>query len=74
MNATRVEFVVAAIQRADALTDSSIRKDPVKQYEFVKRTILDDESLTLDEKQDATKILTIDYDHLKVLYNLGTQM
>ncbi|GBB90872.1 hypothetical protein RclHR1_00180010 [Rhizophagus clarus] len=73
MTAIRIEFVVAAIQRADALINSNINNDLVKQYEFIKQTILNDESLTFDEKQVAIKLLTQDYDHFKVLYNLGTQ-
>ncbi|CAB4416168.1 unnamed protein product [Rhizophagus irregularis] len=73
MATIRNEFVIAAIQRADALTDSYIRNDITKRYEFLKQTILDDESLTKDEKWKAIEIITKDIDYDKVKTNKGTK-
>ena len=44
-----------AIDRARALTDYNILNDFTKRYEFQKQTILDDESLTTDEKKICDK-------------------
>src|SRR5947207_8384854 len=71
MSSIRYESVYAAIRRDDALTDSYIRNDINKRYEFVKQTILDDETLTIDEKTEAIKIITKDYDYFKILSNKG---
>ncbi|CAB4416167.1 unnamed protein product [Rhizophagus irregularis] len=73
MATIRYEFVFAAIQRADALTDPYIRIDVTKRYEFLKQTILDDESLTKDEKWKAIEIITKDIDYDKVKTNKGTK-
>ena len=73
MAAIRREFVNAALERADALIDNNIRNDVTKRYEFLKQTILDDESLTIDEKNEAINIITIDYDNNKILRNEGTK-
>ncbi|EXX60717.1 Kcc4p [Rhizophagus irregularis DAOM 197198w] len=74
MATIRREFVNDAIQRADALTDPYIRNyDVTKRFEFVKQTILDDESLTKNEKWEAIKIITNDYDYIKVKTNEGTK-
>ena len=73
MAAIRQEFVVAAIERAYALTDNSIRNDVTKTYEFRKQTILDDESLTIDEKTEAITTITQHYDYNKLVFNEGTK-
>jgi hypothetical protein len=73
MTTIRPEIIFAVIRKADALTDLSIRNDLIKRYEFVKQTILDDESLTMDEKRVAIMIITKDYDYFKVLHNVGTK-
>ncbi|GBC39686.2 kinase-like domain-containing protein [Rhizophagus irregularis DAOM 181602=DAOM 197198] len=73
MAAIRNETVLAAIIRASALTDPNIHNDITKLYEFRKQTLLDDESLTADERTEAIKKLTINYDHNKLLFNEGTK-
>src|SRR6266516_118611 len=69
----RQELVYAALDKADALTDFEEHKDINERYEFKKTTILNDESLNKDEKTEAIKILTIDYDKFKVIDNEGTK-
>src|ERR1051325_1750558 len=44
-----------------------------KKYEFRKQMILDDESLTADEKKYVISIMTRTYDHNKVHCNKGTK-
>ncbi|RGB40849.1 kinase-like domain-containing protein [Rhizophagus diaphanus] len=71
MATIRYELVFAAIQEADKLMDSDIRNNITKRYEFVNQTILDDESLTKDEKCKAIEIIYKDYDYIKVTSNEG---
>ena len=73
MAAIRYEFVSAAINKAFALTDNSIRNDDEKCHEFRKQTILADESLTKDEKSYAIKESAKDLDGYKLLYNRGSK-
>ncbi|PKC55746.1 hypothetical protein RhiirA1_475089 [Rhizophagus irregularis] len=44
-----------------------------KQYEFSKQTILNDESLTENEKSEAIRIITKTYDLNKLIFNEGTK-
>ena len=69
----RREFINAAIYRAVTLTDYNIYNDLIKAYEFQKPIILDDESLTIEEKAEAVKMLTMNHDNSKLLYNIGTK-
>ena len=73
MSTIRRELVAAAIHRTARLTDSNIHNDIHKRYEFQQQTILDDESLTTDEKSEAIKILNKNYDWNKVTFNEGTK-
>jgi hypothetical protein len=73
MTTVRQESIVAAIKRANALTDPHILNDLEKRHEFVKQKVLDDESLTIDERTEAIKIIIREYDYFKVLYNVGTK-
>ena len=73
MATIRREFVIAAIERSVALIDFNIHNNITKRYEFCKQTILDDESLTIDEKTEAINILTKDHDYFKLLKNEGTK-
>src|ERR1044071_3364653 len=70
MSAFREELIYAAISKAYNLTDDD---DFNKQYEFQKQTVVADESLTNDEKIEATRRLDKVYDQYKVLYNEGTK-
>src|SRR5579862_2243358 len=71
MSVIRKEYVQAAITRAHGLTDYSVHNDFHKQYEFLKQTVLADNSLTKDEKTYAIRWLNRDYDRDKVIKNSG---
>ena len=71
MSAIREDLVYVALYRAYNLVDYNIHDDIHKQTEFVKQTVLADESLTKDEKAEAIKILNETYDRNKLLYNEG---
>ena len=62
MSTIRHEKVITAIDRAYALLDYNIHDNIDKRHEFKQQIILDDKSLTEDEKSEATKWLNIDYD------------
>ncbi|RGB34617.1 kinase-like domain-containing protein [Rhizophagus diaphanus] len=62
-----------ALDRSYALIDCSIHNNQHKQYEFKKQTILDDDSLTENEKFEAIRILTKFYDIDKIFLNEGTK-
>jgi hypothetical protein len=70
MTDLRGEVIWAAYNRADALTDYTIQNTLGKVREFKKQIILADESLTEDEKSEAIKMLNVDYDYFRVLYNI----
>ena len=65
--------VNVALNRSYALMDSNVRFNAHKTYEFQKQTILDDESLTENEKSEAIRIITKNYDYNKLLLNEGTK-
>jgi hypothetical protein len=71
MSTIRKKFVNAAINRANMLIDYNIHDDIHKQNIFMLQTVFVDNSLTDDEKFEAIKILNIDYDRNKVMYNEG---
>ena len=68
-----IEKAHSAINRAFALTDFSIHNNLEKQHEFIKKTILADKSLTKDEKSYAMETLNENFDHVKILNNVGTK-
>ncbi|GBC08878.1 hypothetical protein RclHR1_08450006 [Rhizophagus clarus] len=65
------ELVNTAIKRAFALVDYNIYNDTHKRYEFKKQTILTDESLTENEKNEAIILITKAYDADKITFNEG---
>ena len=67
----RKKLVHAAISKAWVSIDYNIHKGFHKQYEFIKQTILADNSLTNDEKTYAIKDLNKIYDSNKVRLNEG---
>ncbi|EXX66998.1 Cdc15p [Rhizophagus irregularis DAOM 197198w] len=73
MSDIRYELVHAAINRAITSIDYNIYDDFHKIHEFKKQTILDDKSLTNNEKTYAIKDLNKTYDRYKVKYNYGTR-
>src|SRR5437763_11511527 len=73
MSAMRYELIAAANNRALNLIDHNIYNDIHKQYEFMKQTVLADKSLTKDEKTEAIRLLTKNYDYNKIIHNEGTK-
>src|SRR5689334_9334668 len=73
MSTIRDDVINAAISRAEYLIDGNIQNDIHKQHEFKKQTIFADDSLTNDEKAEAIRDLTKDYDRFKIIYNEGTR-
>src|ERR1051325_9201753 len=71
MSAIRNELDTAALSRSIQLIDYKIYDNIHNQHEFRQQTILDDKSLTKDEKTEAIRILTKTYDRNKVRYNEG---
>ena len=69
----RRKLVYDAVTRAYASTDSGIHDDITKRCEFRKKIILDDGSLTTDEKARVIKMLVKDYDRNKIRYNTGAK-
>ncbi|GBB94498.1 hypothetical protein RclHR1_23680003 [Rhizophagus clarus] len=68
------QLVNAAISRAFALIDYNILYNDIhKQYEFIKQTILADESLTESEKNEAIIMITKAYDGDKINSGQGTK-
>ncbi|GBB83237.1 hypothetical protein RclHR1_00100041 [Rhizophagus clarus] len=68
---TRKEVIHAALYRAFTLTDYAIKLN--EQHQFRKKIILDDKTLTKDEKSVTIKRLEEGYDYLKILFNEGTK-
>ncbi|GBC45407.2 kinase-like domain-containing protein [Rhizophagus irregularis DAOM 181602=DAOM 197198] len=68
---TDIRKANAAIKRAYTLIDFSIYNDVHKQYEFKRQAILVDDSLIENEKSEAIRILTANYDESKIIYNEG---
>src|SRR4051812_30311533 len=73
MSAMRYELIYAANNRASNLIDTNIHNDIHKQYEFQKQTVFADQSLTEDEKTEAIRLLTKNYDRDKIIDNEGTK-
>jgi len=73
MAAIRKDLVYYVLNRAHALIDINIHNNLEKQQEFMKQTVLADESLTKDEKSEAIKELIKYYDYDKVFWNEGTK-
>src|SRR5581483_1167034 len=69
----RKEFASAALNRAYALLDYNIQNNVDKQHEFLKQTILADESLTGYEKSKIIKHLRRTFDHNKMIFNQGAK-
>jgi hypothetical protein len=67
MATIREELVWAVIHRVYGLLDYNIQGNLEKQYEFMKQAVLDDKSLTKDEKSRAVKLLNYSFDYYKIL-------
>jgi hypothetical protein len=74
MSTLRYDLIHATINRVKILTDTNIYNNIHKQFEFHQRTLLADKTLsTNDEKTEAIRLLTEDYDRNKILVNDGTK-
>src|SRR6266496_1882629 len=73
MSVIRKELVYSAISRSHALVDYNVHNDFHKRHEFLKQTVLADNSLTKDEKTYAVRWLNISYDRDKIMNNSGTK-
>ncbi|GBB95705.1 hypothetical protein RclHR1_00260010 [Rhizophagus clarus] len=67
----REVLVYAAISKAYELVDYNVQTDLNKRHEFRKKTIINDKTLTEDEKQVAINKLNKDHDHFTILFNSG---
>jgi hypothetical protein len=73
MSTIRKEQVYQTIQRAWASLDYNNYRNLHTQYEFIKQTILADDSLTEIEKTEAIRLTNKDYDRDKIRCNSGTR-
>ncbi|GBB96995.1 hypothetical protein RclHR1_28950001 [Rhizophagus clarus] len=73
MSDIRNELVSAVLTRSIALIDYNVYNDIHKQFEFIKQTVLTDNSLTKDEKTEAIKQMNRNYDQNKIIHNSGTK-
>jgi hypothetical protein len=73
MSTIRLGLIQSTINRAINLIDYSIHNNVHKQYEFIKQTILADNSLTNDEKTEAIRLHNQDYDRERIIRNEGTR-
>ena len=73
MSILRRGLIYATINRAIFLIDYNIHNNLHIQYEFIKQTVLADNSLTNDEKTEAIRLCNKDYDRDKILFNVGTR-
>ncbi len=72
MSTIRRELVNAVMDRAIMLIDDA-HIDIHKLYEFKRKIILADKSLTKDERTEAIRMLNEIYDRNKLIYNEGTK-
>jgi hypothetical protein len=73
MSNIRIEVVAVVINRAVRSIDYNNSHTLYESYEFKKQTLLDDNSLTDDEKAFAIKQLNKTYDGNRIKYNEGTR-
>jgi hypothetical protein len=73
MATIRLEFLINAINRAEAFTDYRIHDNLTKRYECQIQGILNDNTLTIDEKNEAVKLVTMAYESQKILFDEGTK-
>jgi hypothetical protein len=71
ISTTRKEIIHATLYRAFSLTDYNNKL--CEQHQFRQNLILDDKTLTEDEKSETIKRLDEGYDYLKILFNEGTK-
>jgi hypothetical protein len=73
MSIIRRNLISVALNRAFALIDYNVHKDFHEEYKFCEKIILNDDSLTEEEKTEAIRLNNKDYDRDKIRYNSGTR-
>ncbi|GES75042.1 kinase-like domain-containing protein [Rhizophagus clarus] len=73
MSDIRNDVLYAVLNKSYALIDNDTGRDTHKTYEFRKQIILDDKSLTENEKFEAIKIITKTYDLNKLIFDEGAK-
>ncbi|CAB4442383.1 unnamed protein product [Rhizophagus irregularis] len=73
MSNKRMNLIINALTRAHKSIDYSICVGFHKQYEFCEQKILDDDSLTEEEKTEAIRLNNRAYDRDKIYFNSGTR-
>jgi hypothetical protein len=73
MSTIRKNLVRQAINRAWASVDYNTHENFHSTNEYIKQTILNDSSITEDEKTEAIRLTNKDHDRNKVMYNSGTR-
>ncbi|PKY33760.1 hypothetical protein RhiirB3_452927 [Rhizophagus irregularis] len=73
MSTLRYELIYATKNRIIMLTDTNIHNDIHKRFKFQQQTLLADKILTSEEKTEAIRDLTENYDRNKIFYNDGTR-
>ncbi|GES75043.1 kinase-like domain-containing protein [Rhizophagus clarus] len=73
MTDIRNDVLYAVLNKSYALIDNDTGRDTHKTYEFRKQIILDDKSLTENEKFEAIKIITKTYDLNKLIFDQGAK-
>ncbi|POG80598.1 kinase-like domain-containing protein [Rhizophagus irregularis DAOM 181602=DAOM 197198] len=73
MSTLRYGLIYATNNRALMLVDTKIHNDIHKEFEFKQQTVLADKILTNEEKTEAIRLLTKDYDRNKVIDDDGTR-
>ncbi|PKY59099.1 kinase-like protein [Rhizophagus irregularis] len=73
MSNIRRNLIYAAINKAWSLIDYNIHGDLHKEHEFIQQTILADNYLTTDEKNEAIRLRNKGYDRERILLNNGTR-
>ncbi|RGB26012.1 kinase-like domain-containing protein [Rhizophagus diaphanus] len=73
MSTLRYELINTIKNRTIMLTDNRIHIDIHKRFEFQRQTVLADKIFTNEEKTEAIRILTEEYDRNKIIVNSGTK-
>ncbi|POG62853.1 kinase-like domain-containing protein [Rhizophagus irregularis DAOM 181602=DAOM 197198] len=73
MSTIRRGLICATLSKAVTSIDSKNRENIQKQFEFIKQTILADNSLTNDEKTEAIRLCNKNCDREKIRRNEGTR-
>ncbi|GBC12355.2 kinase-like domain-containing protein [Rhizophagus irregularis DAOM 181602=DAOM 197198] len=67
----RIVLINTEINRAFASINYETHKNIDEQYQFIKQTVLANETFTDDEKTEAIRRINKTYDHNKIFHNIG---